>query len=237
MSLEGKLQTMLLRSLNLSGTVISATKAGTTNVINALIYDGNRKILVSTGTEVPTATTSGFAKGALHIDTNVEAGTNGLYENIGSTTSCNFNRIGDITEAEIAIADGKVLIGNASGVAAAITLSGDITMTNAGVVTISDDKIGNAELVNTHIQYATVEVSSAEIKALNATPKTLVAAQGVNTVIELISLTMFLDYGSVAYDSNGILGVYETDSTGVLVSDTVALADFLAKTADTIKFV
>jgi predicted RecA/RadA family phage recombinase len=102
---------------------------------------------------------------------------------------------------------------------------------------IEDGSVSSVKLAADTIQYATVEVSSEEILALNAAPKTLVAAQGANKAIELISMAMFLDYNSAPYADNGILGVYETDASGTLVSDTVALADFLAKTEDTIKFV
>ena len=97
--------------------------------------------------------------------------------------------------------------------------------------------VSSEKLAGNTIQYATVEVSSAEILALNATPKTLVAAQGLNKAIELISVVMFLDYNSIPYESNGILGVYEADAAGTLVSDTVVLADFLGKEEDTVKFV
>ena len=48
---------------------------------------------------------------------------------------------------------------------------------------------------------------------------------------------MFLDYGSAAYANNGILGFYETDSTGTVMSDTIPLADFLDETADTYQVV
>lgn len=62
--------------------------------------DGN--ILLASGTTVPSATTSGYAKSALFIKTDASAGTKGLYENQGTTSSCSFNLIGEITEAEIA---------------------------------------------------------------------------------------------------------------------------------------
>jgi len=102
---------------------------------------------------------------------------------------------------------------------------------------LEDNAATSAKLAEDTIQTATIEVSAAEIKAINAAPKTLVAAQGAGTYIEFISAVMFLDYGSAAYANNGILGVYETNSDGTVVSDTVALNDFLAKTADTVKFV
>lgn len=46
-----------------------------------------------------------------------------------------------VLAAEIALANGKVLVGNASGVAAAQTISGDITVSNAGVAAIGANKV------------------------------------------------------------------------------------------------
>ena len=50
--------------------------------------------------------------------------------------------------ADITLADGKVLIGNVSGVAAAQNMSGDVTMTNAGVVTIGSAQVTYAKMQN-----------------------------------------------------------------------------------------
>jgi hypothetical protein len=55
---------------------------------------------------------------------------------------------------------------------------------------------------NTAIYNTKVTISSAEILALNATPKVLVPAQGAGTIIDVISCEMFLDYNSVAYATN-----------------------------------
>jgi hypothetical protein len=85
------------------------------------------------------------------------------------------------------------------------------------------------------IKYAEVAVTSAEILALNTTAKTLVAAPGAGYVLEFLSAVLILDYNSAAYATNGDLSVRENDASGTALSDTVALADFLAKTADTIQ--
>lgn len=54
-------------------------------------WDGN--VLRCHGTATITDAAAGYAKWCLYIDTDVAAGTNGLYVNIGSTTSCNFDVI------------------------------------------------------------------------------------------------------------------------------------------------
>lgn len=95
MSFAGKFLTKILNSITLAGEVISASVAGTTNPIRVNIRDGSRNILHASGTEVPTNTTSGYAKGCLFIDTNVAAGTTGLYVNVGTTVECDFDAVSD----------------------------------------------------------------------------------------------------------------------------------------------
>lgn len=95
MSLKGKLESQTMSHINLGGSARGATAAGTTNPIKVLLKDGSGDILWSTGTEVPTDATAGYAKGALHIDTNVAAATTGLYVNVGTTDECDFDAISD----------------------------------------------------------------------------------------------------------------------------------------------
>ncbi|UCF48291.1 MAG: hypothetical protein JSU89_14165, partial [Myxococcales bacterium] len=70
--------------------------------------------------------------------------------------------------------------------------------------TLSDEKLEDFEnidpdeLPEQSIQYAEVEVTSAEILALNSTPKTLVPAPGAGKVLEFISAILILDYESAA---------------------------------------
>lgn len=88
-----------------------------------------------------------------------------------------------------------------------------------------------SELPEKAIQYAEVLVTSAEILALNTTPKVLVASPGAGKVLELISAVLILDYNSAAYATNGNLTI--ANNTGTAMSNTVLLANLLAKTADT----
>lgn len=57
------------------------------------IEDDEGKVLLATGTTVPTGGTNGFAKGAIFIDTDVAAGTGGTYLNKGTKTSCDFTLV------------------------------------------------------------------------------------------------------------------------------------------------
>lgn len=84
------------------------------------------------GTAVPSAV-GGYAIGGLFSNTS----TGKLYQNVGTAASCTFNAIGDIIASEISLTNGSILAGNASGVAAAVTPSGVVTMTNAGVFSLT----------------------------------------------------------------------------------------------------
>jgi len=95
------------------------------------------------------------------------------------------------------------------------------------------DSITSAQLDEGVLKTAEVLVTSAELLAINATPKVLVAAQA-DKIVEFISAVLILDYNSLAYANNGLLGIYETDASGALLSGTTTLAAFLAKTADTV---
>jgi len=81
------------------------------------------------------------------------------------------------------------------------------------------------------IRYKTVKVTSAEILALNATPKVLVAAPGAGRAIEFVSAVLHLDYGAATYTANGTLTVRTTTNTSVL-SGTLVAAELLHSTVD-----
>ena len=75
-----------------------------------------------------------------------------------------------------------------------------------------------ADSVGAGIFTTKVTVSSAEILALNTTPKTLVAAGGAGTVIDVIRLFYFLDYNSVAYATNTDLRIIINGATLLTIS-------------------
>lgn len=85
----------IVDALKIRGKTVDATTAGTTNPIKAFLYNEDGYILYSTGLEVPTDSTAGYAKGALHVDRDVAAGTTGLYVNVGTTSACNFDAVTD----------------------------------------------------------------------------------------------------------------------------------------------
>ena len=130
-----------------------------------LLRDSSDDILVATGTTVPTDAGDGFAKGCIFIDTNVGAGSQGVYLNVGTSASCNFDVVGTVAAGSVATADladaavtfakmqalttGSIMIGVAD-VAAALSIKGDgkIIVGN-GTTATSVTVIGDATLTNT----------------------------------------------------------------------------------------
>lgn len=84
------------------------------------------------------------------------------------------------------------------------------------------------------VRYAEVSITNAEIKALRATPKVLVAAPGTGKVLEFISAVLFHDYGSNALtESTDNMAVRYTDGSGTIVSQAIEAGGFVDATADT----
>lgn len=108
-----------------------------------------------------------------------------------------------------------------------------ITMNELGQVTAVQTL--NPYIASENIlKYEYGTITNAEIKALRATPKTLVAAVAGGKVIEFVSLALFLDYGSnVLTESADNLAVRYTDGSGAIVSQTIEATNFIDAAADT----
>jgi len=103
--------------------------------------------------------------------------------------------------------------------------------------TLSDTEFAQfrAFALGAEILHAEVGLTTAEILALFTTPKELVATPGTKYVHEFISAVLILDHVSVDYATRGDLTVRENDGSGTALSDTVAAADLVQASADTIR--
>lgn len=105
-------------------------------------FAGLVKYAVKVTTGAPTATAGKFIPGA--IISNAVSGVN--YQNTGSTASPVWSVI-DVSSGGLpALTDGDIWVGNGSDVATAVTLSGDVTISNTGVATIGSGVIDKAML-------------------------------------------------------------------------------------------
>ena len=146
--------------------------------IEIILEDEAENILMGRGTTVPSAD-AGFAKGCIFIKTDAGNGVKALYENQGTTASCSFNLIGDITEAEIA------------NLAVTTAKLANLAVTGAKIAegTITASKLATGLEV---IKFADRLVSNAELKALRATPIELVPATEAGAGFAIVPLAVML---------------------------------------------
>ena len=92
-----------------------------------------------------------------------------------------------------------------------------------------------APLDSSILRYASVDLTNAEIKALRAAPKTLVAAPGANKIIEFVSAQLQLTAGANVLTEAGVnMAIRYTDGTGAIVSQAIESTGFIDQAADTI---
>ena len=77
-------------------------------------------------------------------------------------------------------------------------------------------------------QEAVVEVSSAEILALNSSPKEIVPAPGADKVLDILSIVVELDYGTTPYATN-TSGQFNFGGAGNFTLDLSFSADGILK--------
>lgn len=97
--------------------------AAVTSTLTAHLTDENGLIILASCTGVPPATASIFARGALCVRNGDGSSGQSVYSNEGTSASPSWALLGATSEAEIALAQNKVLVGNSSGVAAALALA------------------------------------------------------------------------------------------------------------------
>lgn len=84
------------------------------------------------------------------------------------------------------------------------------------------------------IRHAFISLTNAQIKALRATPITLVAAPGAGKSIEFISAVLFLTAGAnVLTESTANLAVKYVDGSGTQISETIECTGFIDQAAST----
>jgi len=120
--------------------------------------------------------------------------------------------------------------GTATPASSAVTFAG-----GAGIDTSASGATVTIAVEETDIRYTTVTVTAAEIKALAATQKELVAAPGAGKALEFISAAFKLNYGSEVFtESDDDFVVKYTDDSGAAASNVLENTGFIDQSADTI---
>lgn len=102
--------------------------------------------------------------------------------------------------------------------------SGQVTALQTLATTVASENI---------LLYAYGTITNAEIKALRATPKTLVAAPGAGKVLQFVSVALFLDYGTNVFtETADNLSVKLKDGSGTAVSQDIEATGFIDNAGD-----
>lgn len=105
-----------------------------------------------------------------------------------------------------ALTSAHIFVGNGSGVATDVAMSGDVTIDNTGATTVG--------LV------ATGTLSQANIQAMNGTPVTLIAAPGAGKLIVVDDIEFLHTYSTTAYTNGGDVAIqYNTSAVAVQAFD------------------
>jgi hypothetical protein len=144
---------------------VTATKLAANAVETAKIKDANVTDAKLDKANIPL---SGFGAAAADVDLGSNKLTN-VTDPTNNQDAATKNYVDTATAGITTLADGKIYLGNASNVATEVTLSGDVTMTNAGVTAIGTSKVVAGML-------ATDAVETAKIKDANVTTAKLADA-------------------------------------------------------------
>lgn len=114
----------------------------------------------------------------------------------------------------------------------AIAAVGDDTNINLALTPKGSGIVSSA--ADGFVNYAEIALTAAEIKALRATPKELVAAPGAGKMLRFLGAELLLDATATAFtESADNMAIKYTDGSGVAVSDTIEATGFIDQTADT----
>jgi len=115
----------------------------------------------------------------------------------------------------IPLASADILVGSAGGAAAAVAVTGDVTISNSGVTTIGSGAVTGSKIANNAVDYAqialdvaataTVTLTAAQIKALYDTPVQLIAAPGSGKLILIDSILWDIAFVTTQYTAGGAI--------------------------------
>lgn len=208
-----------------------------TTEVRVLIYDNNKDVFLCSGETVPTDAEDGFAKGCIFIHTSAAAGVKSLYENVETANSCKFNAIGAITEDEIVIPEGELLIGNADDEAESHSISGDVSISSAGVAQIALGVIVNSDInaaaaIDT-TKLANGTISNTEFQYLNGVTGGI---QGqLDAITALADANIYIGDASGQFAERAVGGDAQMTREGVVTINSHA-ADVLVATDKKMQF-
>ena len=131
-----------------------------------------------------------------------------------------------LAAADMAVADGALVVGNAAGAGVGIVPTGDVTITNAGVTAIGAEKVLSSMVEEGLIHYVDKQLTNAEVLAVRATPITLVAAPGSNKAIIVDKILAVCDSAAAGYtESTDNLAIQYSGGLDILTIESTGFVD------------
>ena len=153
--------------------------------------------------------------------------------NIGLTTTgataITLPTAGIVVATAAAATNGQLIVGSTgvSPVSATVGHSGGTLTSTLGAGTL------NIDTASSMIQTATIEISNAQLKALNGTPIQLVAAPGADKFVDFLGAVIGLNYATAAMDDpTGDGDIQIRYDAGTVASLTVEAAGFIDAAAN-----
>jgi hypothetical protein len=115
-----------------------------------------------------------------------------------------------------------------------LAVTGTLAVTGAQTLTGLTTCTAGAVLGTDKIITETLDITSAQVKALKATPLAITAAPGAGNFIQFLGATLALDYGSNGFTESSDNLVIEYETSGVDASAAIETTGFLDQTADMI---
>ena len=91
-----------------------------------------------------------------------------LAEPTDSEDAATKNYVDNATSNNTTLTDGSVFVGNASNVATAVALSGDVTLTNTGVATIADNAVTTSKIADINVTNAKLDKANIPLSGFGA---------------------------------------------------------------------
>lgn len=124
-----------------------------------------------------------------------------------------------ITFGELSLANGKILVGSAGNLAAPVTPSGDVTMTNAGVTAIGAGKVTLAQLAATaKTHFITVPIEDLAAGADIAARAVFAVPAGMTAT--LVKASLIMQGAAAGVDAGNTCVVVLSDGTNTIVTKT-----------------